>query len=324
MHVCLILFPGFELLAYVLAREVLRLANRCAGQQLFSWQVRTVSGAAVPASDGTMVSGDVPDWHGAQGFDLVLLCSGRDPLNTLPMGLRAFLNNADAAGATLGGLDTGGMILARLGFLTGREAVLSDKETDGLPAEFPEVALSDSLYAFDRRRLTTAGGVATGDAILAWIARTHGPALAAATADALGHGRIREAAARQRLPLCTDPVLERMQAIMTARIEDPLPVERIASELDLSAKQLRLRCRKGLNSTPAQVYLGLRLDRAAQLVAETELSVLDIAQAAGFASPSAFTRSYHARFGAPPRRPRRMGAEAGKVSTKGKTVPVTH
>ncbi|WP_420325115.1 GlxA family transcriptional regulator [Mameliella sp.] len=317
MHVCLILFPGFQMLAFVFAREVLRVANKCAGQDLFTWQTRTVSGAPVAASDGTEIAGDKPDWFRAQGFDLVLLCAGYDPLRNLPMGLRAFLHRADSSGATLGGLDTGGMILAKLGFLDGREAVLHHEAVPAVLEEFPDIVLSENLYAFDRQRLTTAGGVATGDAILAWIARVHGPALAAKTADALAHGRIRDAGECQKLAVSADPLLERMMAVMAARIEHPIPLERVAAELGLSPKQLRLRCRKGLNQTPAQVYLGLRLDRAAQLVAETERSVLDIAQATGFASPSAFTRSYHARFGAPPRKQRqdRFSLTKGKETS---------
>lgn len=300
MHVCLILFPGFQMLAYAFACEVLRVANACAGQALFSWQTRTVTGTPVAASDGTRLSGQQPGWSGAQGFDLVLLCAGPGPLRHLPMGLRAFLSRADAAGATLGGIDAGGLILARLGFMHGREAVLRAEAGPDVAEEFPDIALSDNLYAYDRQRLTTTGGVATGDAMLAWIARAQGPTLAAQTADALAHGRIRDAGERQRLARTADPILERMQAIMAAHIEDPLPVARIASELGLSPKQLRLRCFKGLHATPTQIYLDLRMKRAAHLVQETGLSVLDIARATGFASPSAFTRSYHARFGMAP------------------------
>ena len=307
MHVCLILFPGFPMLALSLVREVLRLANAGAGQQLFSLCIRTVSGAAVPDRDGTPVPGELPDWHGAQGFDLVLLCAGEAPLAALPMGLRAFLLRAEAAGATLGGLDTGGTILARLGFLDGREAVLPDSARDDLPDIIQGIALSRAPFALDRQRLTTAGGLAAVDALLAWIARVQDPALAAASAEALAQGRIREAGRCQRMAITTDPLLERMQSIMAARIETPIAVERVASELGLSPKQLRLRCRKGLNRTPAQVYLDLRLARAEHLVTGTALSVSEIAKAAGFASPSAFTRSYHARFGAPPRRPRTTG-----------------
>ncbi|MBT56420.1 MAG: AraC family transcriptional regulator [Mameliella sp.] len=311
MHICLILFPGFPMLAYVLAREVLLLANECAGQHLFSFQTRTVTGTHVAAADGTAVAGDQPDWHGAQGFDLVLLCAGNDPLNALPMGLRAFLNRAEATGATLGGLDGGAVILAKLGFLAGRTAVLDQSALAELTTAGHTIALTEGAFSCDRQRLTTAGGMATGDALLAWIARAHSPTLAARVAETLAHGRIGQAGAQQRLVQAIDPLLDRMQAIMAAHIEHPIPVERVATELGLSPKQLRLRCRKGLGQTPAQVYNGLRLDRAAQLISGTELSVQDVARAAGFASPSAFTRSYHARFGAPPRnqrRARRAGA----------------
>ncbi|SNS43928.1 GlxA family transcriptional regulator [Antarctobacter heliothermus] len=317
MHICLILFPGFPMLAHVLAREVLQLANDCAGQHLFSVQTRTVTGTDVVAADGTAVAGDQPDWHGAQGFDLVLLCAGHDPLNALPMGLRAFLNRAEATGATLGGLDGGAVILARLGYLTGRTAVLDHAALTQLDDKGDTIALTEGAFSCDRQRLTTAGGMATGDALLAWIARAHSPALAARVAESLAHGRIGQAGAQQRLVQAIDPLLDRMQAIMAAHIEHPIPVERVAAELELSPKQLRLRCRKGLGQTPAQVYNGLRLDRAAQLISATELSVQEVARAAGFASPSAFTRSYRARFGAPPRsqrRARRTGEPLGQTS----------
>ena len=83
-------------------------------------------------------------------------------------------------------------------------------------------------------------------------------------------------------------------------------------------KQMRSRCRKALGLTPAQLYLELRLERTAQLVHETGLSVHDIAGATGFASPSAFTRSYRERFGEPPRLVRR--ARHKTVQTEGNWV----
>ena len=71
MHVCLILFPGFQMLAFVFAREVLRVANKCAGQDLFTWQTRTVSGAPVAASDGTEIAGDKPSIWSTSGFCII-------------------------------------------------------------------------------------------------------------------------------------------------------------------------------------------------------------------------------------------------------------
>lgn len=301
MHICLILFPGFRMLTYILTCEVLRTANGCAGQELFTWETRTLTPDPVNAADGTQIDSTTLDWNGAQGFDLVVLCAGHDPLQHLPMGLRAFLSRAAQAGATIGGLDAGGMIMARLGLLQGREAVLDSSQDTGFQDKFPDISLSDRPYAYDRHRLTSAGGMATGDAMLAWISRAHSPALAAQTAQALSYGRMRDTGESQRLPQSADPVLEQMQGIMATHLEDPIGLDRIANELELSPKQLRLRCRKGLGQTPAQVYLSMRLERAGQLIRDTELSVLDVARATGFAAPSSFTRSFKAHFGASPR-----------------------
>lgn len=305
MHVSLILFPGFPLLAHVLAQEVLCLANECAGRPLFSWQIRTVTGAPVPSRDGGLIAADLPGWTAANGSDLVLLCAGEAPLRYLPLGLRGLLMDAEAAGATLGGLDTGGVILARLGYLKGRRAALDRLATEHCSDQCQEIALSGNDFVIDRNRLTARGGLAVAGAMLDWIAQVQSAELAAQTAKRLGLSRVSGADTQPPAPQSSDPVLDQMQAIMAAHIEKPIPVEQISADLDLSPKQLRLRCRKALGQTPTQIYHGIRLDRAAQLVDGTELSVLDIARAAGFASPSGFTRSYHARFGVAPRTQRR-------------------
>lgn len=318
MHVCLILVPGFRLLVLSLVQEVLRLANDAAGQDLFTWELRSIAGDATLSAEGVEMPAPQADWAAAQGHDLVLVCAGPRPFSHLPMGLRAFLMRAAKAGTTLGGLDGGGMVLARLGLLNGREAVLDLSLEPGFPEKFPDVALSDRSFAFDRQRLTTAGGLAAGDAMLAWIGRVHAPALAATVGDLLERGHLADTADCQTLPRATDPLLERMQAIMATHLADPITLEQVADELDLSMKQMRSRCRKALGLTPAQLYLELRLERAAQLVHETGLSVHDIAGATGFASPSAFTRSYRERFGEPPRLVRR--ARHKTVQTEGNWV----
>lgn len=48
-------------------------------------------------------------------------------------------------------------------------------------------------------------------------------------------------------------------------------------------------------------YLGLRLGRARHLLAESSLSVLEIASATGFASASQFSRAFRRAFGHAPR-----------------------
>ncbi len=59
-----------------------------------------------------------------------------------------------------------------------------------------------------------------------------------------------------------------------------------------------------LDDTPRGFYLGLRLDKARQLLRQTDMGVLQVAVACGFESASYFTRCYRARFAQCPRQDR--------------------
>lgn len=311
MHICLILAQGFPVLTYVLLREVFAMANTQAGKSLFSLEIRTVTAAPVMSLDGIEVAPDCTDWRNPPGWDLVILCAGANPLDRIPMGLRGFLARADKAKGTLAGFDGGVTILASLGYLKGYRAVCPACPSKEEAEILAQVTPSDAAYLYECRRLSAATGLAAGDAILAWIADIHSPDLANQISDSLCLRR----AAPKKIPLpqiehCAhDPVLARMQTIMNTHLGDPLPMGQIAFDLKLSPKQLRLRCRKGLGQTPTQVYLKLRLNRAEQLVRGTLLSVEDVARATGFASPSAFTRSFKSNFGAAPRVIRKTATE---------------
>jgi AraC-like DNA-binding protein len=55
----------------------------------------------------------------------------------------------------------------------------------------------------------------------------------------------------------------------------------------------------------ANIYLRLRLEKARQLLRQTDMSVLEVSIACGFESPSYFTRSYRAKYERCPREDRR-------------------
>ncbi|KIC14259.1 GlxA family transcriptional regulator [Leisingera sp. ANG-Vp] len=300
-----LLFPGFQMLAYVLATETLRLANKCAGEPLFEWETLTATQAPVRASNGALVAPDRTGWRTGSAPELVLLCAGYDPLQNVPASVKAWLARMDRSGATLGGVDTGTVVLAALGFLDGHEAVLHYEAEPGFRETWPDIAVSDRIYCHGRRRLTAAGGIATSDAMLAWIASTASAALAAATSDAMAHGEIRPPAAGQRAETTADPVLQQMHRMMAASLQDPRPLQEIADSLRLSLKALRLRCQRGLGMAPKAYYLQLRLSYARDLLRNTEMPVTEVGLAAGFASPASFSRLFKSRYQHSPRALRR-------------------
>ncbi|SDY02051.1 GlxA family transcriptional regulator [Citreimonas salinaria] len=304
MQIAMILCEGFPMLDHALTAALVRSVNRAAGDGALALSTTTVTAAPVTSREGIAVTpDDGADWTQA---DLLLVAGGREAARYLPMRLRDALRLGAQRGATLGGLGHGAHVLSALGYLDGHRAVLP-------PAPEPAGPFTheDADFVHDGARLTCRGGLATGAALLDWLAGHTTPALAQAAARGLHargllvmpDGGASDAAAT----MPSDPAIGRMKAIMGAHISTPLSLTEIARRVGLSPKQLRTRCQRLEGASPARVYVALRLERARLLVERTARPVAEIASAAGFDSASSFTRSFREHFDVSPR-DLRMGA----------------
>ncbi|MBF9058839.1 helix-turn-helix domain-containing protein [Rhodobacterales bacterium HKCCSP123] len=311
VRVSFILFPGFPMLAYALAREALDIANQMADETLFISETRIPGHAQAQASNGAVMAPGRRDWDEAEGIDLAMVICGEDVPGRIPNGFQAFLSRIDSAGGRLGGIDGGTVILARIGHLNGRRAVVQDHDE----GPFPDILLSDRTHLLDDRRLTVAGGVAVGDAMCAWIADAASPALAEEVARALRTGRLPEATGPEPDPqAAADPVIAEMEAKMRLRLADPLPLGELAESMGLSRKALRGRCMRATGMTPSDFYLNLRLRHGAELLRNTAMPVSEIATAAGFETLAGFSRSVRNNLGVSPSAVRKMARAARTVA----------
>ena len=73
----------------------------------------------------------------------------------------------------------------------------------------------------------------------------------------------------------------------------------------MSRRQLERLFQKHLKCVPSRYYLELRLNRARQLLLQTNLSIIDVSLACGFVSAPHFSKCYRDFFGIPPREERR-------------------
>jgi AraC family carnitine catabolism transcriptional activator len=311
-----LLFPRFQLLGYVLAIETLRIANKVAGEKRFAWKTLSVGSAPVAASNGVEIEPDCK-LADANKDCLLMVCAGYEPLQGLESEASKLLRNHALRGRLLGGIDTGAVILAELGLLNGYRAVLHWEAEAGFRENYPDIPIDDTLYVFDRTRLTTSGGTATGDAILAWIASVESSHLALQTADDMVHGRIREAdekqldshsmhgnsllsAPRNALAVHPDTILSRTIERMKHNLEEPLSIQYLESKEAVGKRRLLQLFRNYFNRTPSSYYMGLRLLHARSLLASTSLPAASIGNACGFTSPAWFCRAYVKRFGISP------------------------
>ncbi|CDI93995.1 putative transcriptional regulator [Pseudomonas aeruginosa PA38182] len=296
-----LLLPGFSVMGFVSAVEPLRVANRFHAD-LYRWHVLSADGGPVLASNGMSVNSDGALEPLKKG-DLLFVVAGFEPLRAVTPALVQWLRKLDRNGVTLGGIDTGSVVLAEAGLLDGRRATLHWEAIDAFQESYPQLSVTQELFEIDGPRITSAGGTASIDLMLDLIAQAHGPQLAVQVSEQFVLGRIRPRQDHQRLQVATRYGVSNRKLVqvigeMERHTEPPLTTLELAERIQVTRRQLERLFRVHLDDTPSNFYLGLRLDKARQLLRQTDLSVLQVSLACGFESPSYFSRSYRARFAA--------------------------
>jgi transcriptional regulator GlxA family with amidase domain len=305
-----LLVPQFSMMAFFGAVEPLRIANRVAGRELYSWHIFSLDGAPIEASNGMTVMAEAP-MAAVDRFPAVFVCASFNPQRHETKALLSWLRRLDRQGTVLGGLDTGTHILARAGLLNGHRATLHWENLPAFTEEFPDIEASAELFEIDRKRVTCAGGTAAIDMMLYMIWSRHGQDLAVDISEQLLHDRIRNPGDHQRMALgvrlgVRHPQLLAIVEAMEQAMEEPPGLDRLAELGGVSRRQLERLFRTHLGDTPSGYYLKLRLRRARHLLEQTPMSVLQVATACGFASAPYFSRAYRSLFGRPPREDRRI------------------
>jgi len=90
--------------------------------------------------------------------------------------------------------------------------------------------------------------------------------------------------------------LEVRSAIDEHLTDEGFGVEELAQKLNMSRVHLYRRVRDELDQQPSELIIGMRLDRAAQLLSTDAGSVAEVAYGVGFKSVSHFTRRFRQRF----------------------------
>ena len=309
-HFGFLLVNNYSMIAFSLAIESLRMANRVADKTLYRWSVYSLNGEPVSASNGLVTTVDQAiDEAGA--MDYCFVCSGINVADNWDKALQFSLRKiATRKDIVLGTLCTASYLLARAGLLDGYKCTIHWENIASMREEFPNTQFTDDLFQFDRDRITCAGGQASLDMMLKIITDKHGNKLAAHISEQVMCERIRGAEDRQRVPLhlhlgANQPKLTEAVTLMEANLEEPISLDELSSYVGISRRQLERLFQKHLNCVPTRYYLNLRLNRARLLLLQTSKSIVDIALACGFISAPHFSKCYRDMFGIPPREERR-------------------
>ncbi len=311
-----VLLDRFSLLSFSCALECLRISNRMAETALYTWVLAGEGGEEVRCSAGTGFKLDM-DLIELRRDDTIMVCGGIDVQDASTKKVLSWLRREARRGPVIGGLCTAGYTLAKAGLLDGKKATIHWENQDSFLEEFEDVRLTKSVFVIDGNRMTTAGGTSSIDLMLKIIADDHGEDLANAVADQLIYSSIRTDQDTQRLSVPTrigvrHPKLSQVIQMMETHIEEPISPSVLARDVGMSTRQLERLFRRYLNRSPKRYYMELRLQKARNLLMQTDMSVINVALACGFASPSHFSKCYRAHYDTTPYRER--GSHAARLS----------
>lgn len=300
---CFLLLPGFSMMGLMAAIEPLRVANRFRAE-LYHWRLLSLDGGAVAASNGMSLNVDAALELPGAGSSLFVV-AGFEPLALFDHRLGHWLHQAEREGATLGGIDTGSFVLAEAGLFGQQRLTLHWEAIEAFQERYPRLAVTQELFEIDGKRITSAGGTASLDLMLTLIGREHGEELALAVSEQFVLGRIRSRQDHQRMQIASrydvhNKKLVQVIGEMQRHSEHPLGSRQLAELINVTPRQLERLFRQHLHETPSNFYLALRLDKARQLLRQTDMSVLEVGLACGFESSSYFSRCYRARFASCP------------------------
>jgi len=311
-----LLLNRFTMLSFAGALEPLRIANRMAGRAFYDWRIVGEAGTSATCSNGITLQLD-GGFSELNRDDTLLVCGGIDVQSASTRAVINWLRREARRGVTIGGLCTGTYTLAKAGLLEGRRATIHWENQDSFTEEFERVQLTKSVFVMDGNRYATAGGTSSIDLMLKIIATDHGEDLANAVADQLIYTSIRTDQDTQRLSIPTrigvrHPKLSRVIEMMETCIEEPISPAVLAHDVGMSTRQLERLFRRYLKCSPKRYYMEIRLQKARNLLLQTSMSVINVALACGFASPSHFSKCYRAHYATTPYRER--GAQGGGLS----------
>ena len=314
-HFVFLMLDKFSLISFTSAIEPLRLANRYGEKPLYSWTLISETGDIAVSSSGieVKVGGALSE---LSRNDVIFVCGGINIKENTTKPVLNWLRREARKGISIGGLCTASYTLAAAGLLRDKKCTIHWENYDSFHEEFEDVELVKSVFTISGNRFSSAGGTASVDLLLKIIATDHGQDLTHWVADQMNYNSMRTEQDEPRLSIPSrigvrHPKLSKVIQMMEKNIEEPISPSTLATDVGMSTRQLERLFRRYLNRSPKRYYMELRLNKARNLLMQTDMSVINVALACGFSSPSHFSKCYRAQYETTPYRER--GAIASKL-----------
>ncbi|MES4908647.1 MULTISPECIES: helix-turn-helix domain-containing protein [unclassified Streptomyces] len=249
--------------------------------------------------------------HGPEALDhadTVIVMSSYEDYEQQHLGLPAPLAGAFARirpGARVASICTGAFLLAAAGLLDGRVATTHWRYADRFARLFPQVRLdADVLYTDDGDVLTSAGCASGIDLCLHMIRRDFGMAVANDVARRTVVPPHREGGQvqyiRHPVPEPSSPSTAAARSWALKRLGDPITLGQMAAQEAMSVRHFTRLFRDEVGTTPMTWLTQQRVERARELLEESDLPVEQVAERAGLGTSANLRQHFCKALGTSP------------------------
>lgn len=301
----ILLLPDFDLRDLGLVEEAASILNRLSARSQFDVRVRGVGTARVRASCGIeMTAAAVGAW--APNL-LVLGGATSAPRHGAPwlFPLRRAAYESMRVYSDAGGT----LALACAGMLDRQVAAAPWYAMAAWQHLAPRVRFLAADWAGESKFRSSTGGRALLDLLLACLAHQLGSEAAAAVARGLGltlwtlPGK---ASMYGRLPRDCGRALQQAVRVIRSKLDEPLDIAQLCIRTNASERTLQRLFRRHLDTTIFGYHRACRLRHARELLRLTQVTITEVALAAGFQCATHFSQAYAREFGCTPTQQRQI------------------
>ena len=308
-RVVLVVFPGVQTLDVTGPAEVFATAGRVRGEEVYEVVFASVAGGDLMTSCGLVIRTRKLAKVLPRASDTVLVAGGNNNAilwATSDRPLVRWIKRAAPTVRRIGSVCSGAFVIAVAGLLDGKRATTHWSACTALAEAFPRVEVDPNAIYVTDGKVWTSAGVTTGiDMTLALVEADHGRALADEIAARLVLYMRRPGYQSQwsdALVAQTDGGDPLGPAIAWARANlAKADLDTLAERAGVSTRTFHRRCLERLGVTPAKLLDKLRVERARDLLASSELPAKTLASTCGFSSPARMTRAFERELGLGPR-----------------------
>lgn len=317
-RVVAVIYDGLCLFEFACTSEIFGLDRPEAGPGWYTFRTVSPDGRAVRTRfGGTLVPDAGLRGLGSAGTIVVPGWAGVDV--PVPDALVRALRAAHRRGARLLSICSGVFVLAATGLLDGQRATTHWRHAPALRSRFPRIDVDpDVLYVDNGQVLTSAGSAAGLDLLLHLVRRDHGSRMANTVARRLvvpphrdgGQAQFVQQPVAERGRDRLSPLLDRMRR----DLHRPITIAELAAQLNTSERTFLRRFRAATGCSPHEWLIGVRVQRAQELLETSLLPIERIAETCGFGTGVTLRRHFRERLGTSPAAYRQRFGEPARAA----------